>query len=329
MSQYKTKFLILFTCLFILLFLIFEIILRIDKFSYNTPFFKEDIPFINREINQRAGIYQFDSRLFWRYRPNSEEKDWGIKINSLGFRDYEFSAKKNNKFRIIVLGDSITVGHALRLEETYCKQLEELLNKGEVTKRYEVINGGVPGYTSFQGARYFKIISKKFNPDLVIVYYGTNDGDFARCTDNDLSPFKLTRLLIARNIYLRLRSLQFFLKKIYNRGGLNNIDWKIRVSPEDFRANMETIKKDAKKDEVKILFVKPCQRFEIVENNTEQLYIPPHPYIDLYDLFKNYRDNPSEVFLDDKHFTLWGNKIIAAALCKKIYEQNFLVANNQ
>ena len=64
-----------------------------------------------------------------------------IRINSLGWRDREISLeKKEDTFRIVALGDSITFGWGVELHETYVKQLETILKKQNSYKNYEVIN---------------------------------------------------------------------------------------------------------------------------------------------------------------------------------------------
>jgi lysophospholipase L1-like esterase len=73
-----------------------------------------------------------------------------ISTNSLGFRsDREYSqAKKENVTRILVIGDSITLGWGVNYKQTYPKLLENFLNKGSKDKQYEVINTGVGNYNS-------------------------------------------------------------------------------------------------------------------------------------------------------------------------------------
>lgn len=52
-----------------------------------------------------------------------------VRINSRGFRDYEYTIEKpQNTYRIIVLGDSFTFGLGVELNETYPKLLEESIN---------------------------------------------------------------------------------------------------------------------------------------------------------------------------------------------------------
>jgi hypothetical protein len=52
-----------------------------------------------------------------------------VKTNSYGLRDHEFPMTPDAEtFRILCLGDSLTFGAGVRLEDTYPKQLESLLN---------------------------------------------------------------------------------------------------------------------------------------------------------------------------------------------------------
>jgi len=70
-------------------------------------------------------------------------------------------------YRIIALGDSSTLGVGVRNNETYCALLESFLNQSKNSLRsYEVINGGVAGYSSLQGLRYFKSEITQYQPDL-------------------------------------------------------------------------------------------------------------------------------------------------------------------
>lgn len=55
------------------------------------------------------------------------------RINSLGMRDYEYPLiKKDRVFRIVCLGDSVTFGAGVELNQLYSKVLETLLNARSV-----------------------------------------------------------------------------------------------------------------------------------------------------------------------------------------------------
>ncbi len=99
--------------------------------------------------------------------------------NSLGFRDSEIHIPKpENVFRTLVLGDSMTFGIGVEEEEAFTEVIEKMLNDnakaGDV--RYEVINAGVPGYSTAQELLQYRLYGQQLNPDLVILaFLVTND----------------------------------------------------------------------------------------------------------------------------------------------------------
>lgn len=300
----------------------FEVYLRIVHFSYNSPFFEEDVPFINRENVKACGLYQFDFFLFWKYRPGARGQ-----INSFGFRDHEFRVAKKSQFRIVVLGDSCTAGHQLPTEKTYSTLLEKLLNNETGIKTFEVINAGVPGYTSFQGLRYFRIITNKYNPDLVIVCYGTNDRSKARYADKELSYVKLLELCLIRLTGEHIRIAQFMMKKMSN---VDTLRWGTRVMPEDYMENLKTIAKEAREKNIRLIFIKPCLKRELemlMENN---LYALPQPYVNLYKVFSLYTGEESgKVFFDSLHFTELGHKLLANEIYSQLINFQIIKLDNK
>lgn len=113
---------------------------------------------------------------------NNYNKDYdNFKTNSAGFRDYEFSEKKERNIqRILIFGDSITVGtdSIEYQEDLFSKQLENLLAKDKTLKyKYEVYNMGVDGYNTVQEAENLRVHVDKYKPDIVIVTYCLNDID--------------------------------------------------------------------------------------------------------------------------------------------------------
>jgi lysophospholipase L1-like esterase len=101
-----------------------------------------------------------------------------VKINSQGLRDYEYALPKPaDTYRIMLLGDSTTLGWGVRLEDTAAKVLERQLNEsGPVSgKRFEVLNAGVGNYDTVQEVTYYETRGRAFQPDLVILVYFIND----------------------------------------------------------------------------------------------------------------------------------------------------------
>jgi lysophospholipase L1-like esterase len=105
--------------------------------------------------------------------PNSRSP--GVWINSLGYRDDEFNRRKPpGCTRIVAVGDSVTFGPGLPVEQTFARRLETMLN----TRRpgyHEVINGGVPDTGLAETRRIFERRDLAIDPDIVLVGFYLND----------------------------------------------------------------------------------------------------------------------------------------------------------
>jgi len=113
--------------------------------------------------------------LSYEHIPNSEARvfDSVIKINSLGFRDNEYSqVKEAGTYRIIGVGDSIMFGWRVPLDDIYLKILERGLNRAEKT---EVINCSIPGYNTRQEYALTEKLAAGLSPDMVIMGFFIND----------------------------------------------------------------------------------------------------------------------------------------------------------
>jgi lysophospholipase L1-like esterase len=140
-----------------------------------------------------------DSILFYILKPNYTIVSDGcsvklsyfnISINSDNFRDREYTIEKlNDTIRVIALGDSFTFGWGVELNDTWPKQLENLLNKKCEKKKFEVLNMGVPGYNTPMEIEFFKLKGIKYNPDIVILAYVGND-----LVNETLRPILLSKL---------------------------------------------------------------------------------------------------------------------------------------
>ena len=100
-------------------------------------------------------------------RHKSSEFDITVKINSLGFRDYEYALKKKKKHRIAVIGDSFTFGWGVDMEDSWVKILEKELNEKGLD--IEILNLGKGGASPADYAQTAKKIIPVLKPDLVVV----------------------------------------------------------------------------------------------------------------------------------------------------------------
>lgn len=89
-------------------------------------------------------------------------------MSSLGLRDREYAPKTPDEFRILMLGDSFTVGHTTPLEYTIPKRLERLLGEVPANRTFHVINGGCGASGPLQALGMLRERGLSLKPDLVI-----------------------------------------------------------------------------------------------------------------------------------------------------------------
>jgi len=78
--------------------------------------------------------------------------------------------------RILMLGNSITLGWGVPNERTVSSQLENLLT-GELTHPVEVINAGVGNYNTSMETAYYFSEGYKYNPDIIVLNFFLNDAE--------------------------------------------------------------------------------------------------------------------------------------------------------
>lgn len=89
--------------------------------------------------------------------------------NSLGFRGPEI-AKKKFRIRVVALGGSTTYGTLVDDKLTWPALLQE-----ELGSNYEVINLGVPGYSTSENLIQTALFVSELQPDVSIYFEGWND----------------------------------------------------------------------------------------------------------------------------------------------------------
>jgi lysophospholipase L1-like esterase len=233
-----------------------------------------------------------DERLFWKLRPGynepwrlyklaytcelgqNESIDWEARkqavapvyrrvtweVNEAGFRGRMIPAQKPaGTIRLLFLGSSITFGWGVAARDAFPEQVRKALEQGFPGTAFEVINAGVPGYSSCQGLRYLEEILPRYRPDVVVAEFGINDGTLAvGKTDKDQRPTVSEKVLpVLRNsgwsrlilavfrpavsgtdIAAKRQTLQQAQKNFYRVGMTGPLT---RVAARDFRANLQAM----------------------------------------------------------------------------------------
>lgn len=132
-------------------------------------------------IKQRSD----DPRLGHQHRANAQAVLMGVDVrtNRLGIRGPEVVVpKSSNTFRVVLLGDSFTMGWGVPVERTFAALLERRLNVerppgSPSTLRYEVINLGVGNFNSSQAVALLRRVGLSLAPDLILLEYFLNDAE--------------------------------------------------------------------------------------------------------------------------------------------------------
>jgi hypothetical protein len=130
-----------------------------------------------------------------------------VKTNGCGMRSPERPiTKAHGTYRIALLGDSFAFGWGVEQHATFAQRLEDNLNRiAKGAPKFEVLNLGVPGYSTFQEVALFEERGLEFNPDAVLVYFVQNDFGmpfFVRDLDGSGGIFSsITFLQLGRQLF--------------------------------------------------------------------------------------------------------------------------------
>ena len=137
-------------------------------------------------------------------------------------QDYPHTAEKPvNTFRIAVVGDSYTFAPYMQFTDTFPKVLERMLNLNKSTLKAEVINFGVPAYSTSHEVPVVQQALKE-QADLIILQITLNDAELKPYTPTGIregmpdrfGELKLSPTLATITSYWK--TLDFVLKRIHN-----------------------------------------------------------------------------------------------------------------
>lgn len=139
-------------------------------------------------------VFYDDAYNRWRVKPRSV--DFGFIINSLGFKDVEFSvAKPNDLYRIIAIGDSFSYG-VVPYQYNYLTVVENQLKS--TNPNIEVMNMGIPGTGPRDYLALFVNEALAYRPDaLLLTFFIGNDFDDNHGSQHlrQTSPFFVVQFL--------------------------------------------------------------------------------------------------------------------------------------
>ena len=240
-----------------------------------------------------------DDRIIYELRPNLDVifQNVGVKTNSCGMRGPERSiSKPSNTYRIALLGDSFSFGWGVEQDKIFAQRLEDNLNRVATRgTKVEVLNFGVPGYSTFQEVYRFLDSGKDFMPDAILVYYVENDFGlpfFVRDVSRNgamLPATSFARLTWQRDPKAEAQRMQLqgwdpnsSLKLLANYARENGIRLVFTINPKkDWKKELSRLGAVRKSDTIEFVNLRPDLIREIERQaiDERELTLPtdPHP----------------------------------------------------
>ena len=207
---------------------------------------------------------------------NLGHRDIPIRINKLGLRGPQVPAQKDNEFRILVLGDSITWGDYLFEKELFHASLETIQHPQN--KPIRVINAGV-GDIGMQEITdiYFEQYDA-IQPDLVLINLYLNDARPPWGFPQEIAQRGWLRrnIRLAEFIYKRIRLYQWVKEEGAERFAWTSLQSKInwKHNKEDFETLIQAAQYDwgAGWEKESIDTIRPF--LQKIHTHTKQNHIP-------------------------------------------------------
>jgi lysophospholipase L1-like esterase len=206
-------------------------------------------------------LFMKDPILHWRLRPNVEVNFLNVLIRTdeNGFRGKGLDP---NAQTILCLGDSTTFGWRVDEESTFVFKLEKILNHCKMSSfRWQVINAGVPGYTSFQVKLNAEALLQRWKPKYLIMLIGNNEAWPSKQSDKQIHDdtrleARLVKILSYSKFLLWLKelirpdTLKPFIAQSFEGSGP-------RVSRDEYVTNISEIISFARRKKTSITLVAP------------------------------------------------------------------------
>jgi len=198
-----------------------------------------------RSMNKDERYYKLEKGKYAFFRG----KRTPFTINSLGFREKEFTPKKQKKIiRACVFGGSAVWGYGVEDYQTFPAYLSEGLGN-----KVEVINCGFPAYKTKEIYNLFKYEVINYSPDMIIIYAAWNDAFHPDLLTSTSIFFRLHKMLYYRWM---LYTVSFEKYSVMKRKTAMPIIHLHKEIPQYYLNNLKSIIDLAKKKEIEVILVK-------------------------------------------------------------------------
>ena len=280
-----------------------------------------------------------DPLLLWRPIPR-------YPYSSQRFKGPELAEPKPaGTVRLFCYGDSNTDGPSVG--NAWPARLQQLIDarRAGSAQRYEVVNAGVGGYSSYQGVRRFAEEVDRFAPDLIFVSFGWNDAANAigppdkTFAEAGLLPINNRPALFVRRVLLGYRSLLVALHVYFRLSPPAPLPAAVgspRVSLADYEANLHAFTDSAQRRGIAVVLLTrphrqspdelerdPTWRHQVPRYNAATLRVARQAHVLVIDVQRAFDGQPN-LFLDECHLTNDGHRKMATVIFEALAAAGFV-----
>ncbi len=259
-----------------------------------------------------------DPVLLWRPVPKAP-------FNEQRFQGPEVSVPKPaGVYRVFVYGDSNTA-----MPGAWPMHLRRFL-KPTAAHRYEVVNAGVEGYTTYQGLMRYREERDKYQPDMILVSFGWNDAaPAADRPDKEYLPSPVAAA--ALRVAMRFRSYRLLVAAIRPKPAAHPKLAGSRVDRKDYEANLRAFVEESRRRGVSVVLLTRPHRVPPLEGAQDWVLDVPRYDQVVLDVAHatNVRaldsnalvEGDQYLFLpgDDCHLTETGHEVLGRRICERLF----------
>jgi lysophospholipase L1-like esterase len=236
--------------------------------------------------------------------------------NGLGLRGPE--VRDDGSIRILALGDSCTWGYRVREEESYPEILQRLLDR-RAPGRYQLINAGVPRYTSYHGVLYLSEQGLALKPAIVLIGFQFNDQAKFGDIENRIARERLLLPVLRLEDWLVLHSRLYHWVRLKVQTGATPAQ-PPRVDREQYFSNLARMVRLSREHGARVALIDwnlVWSGYPLIEHSVaEQLKVPIVTY------------QRPRLDADVVHPTPAGNEVLARELLDALDDAGYLVADD-
>ena len=278
--------------------------------------------------------------LLWEMVPGSRtEVGVEVHVNTLGFRGPEITENKSQGVRrILILGDSTVYGHGVADDKVFAQVLNQSLGPN-----VEVINLGVPGYSTEQTLNLMDMRGWQLSPDLIIIANLWSDNNFDSFVDKTIisrqldaeTPWALTVSGWLKQSAL-YRWLDWHVRLEPRANEVKTVGWMLgrtptggyrRVSVNDYAGNLQLLVDKSRSRNADVLFLAFANSVDVGAQTDGAIAWPLYrevmatvartngaPLVEVESVYQASKRPWTDLFIDEMHPSEAGHKLIANAL---------------